>query len=179
MVAQPARRGHSRISSFAERRRKELTQQDDQRASSNPNWNWLNYKGTWTTTLIVIAAMRLFFGVMPAISPELAWTLTNLSYNLVHFVMFHWLSGTPFDLNQGAFDGLTLWEQIDDEVQFTPTKKFFTAVPIALFLMSIHYTSYDATTFVVNLVALLVVLAPKLPVMHRVRLFGVNKVVVD
>ena len=28
--------------------------------------------------------------------------------------MFHWLTGTPFvEADQGEFDGLTLWEQID------------------------------------------------------------------
>lgn len=48
--------------------------------------------------------------------------------------MFHWLIGTPFAFNSGACDSLTLWEQIDYESQFTPAKKFFTAVPIALYV---------------------------------------------
>jgi hypothetical protein len=47
--------------------------------------------------------------------------------------MFHWLQGTPtLDDNQGAYDGLTVWEQIDDGVQFTATRKFLMAVPIIL-----------------------------------------------
>jgi hypothetical protein len=46
--------------------------------------------------------------------------------------MFHWLTGTPFDADQGEFDGLTLWEQIDNGAQFTPAKKFLTALPIVL-----------------------------------------------
>ena len=46
--------------------------------------------------------------------------------------MFHWVVGIPYDVNQGEYEGLTLWEQIDNEAQFTPTKKYLTAVPIIL-----------------------------------------------
>lgn len=48
--------------------------------------------------------------------------------------MFHWVQGIPFENNQGAYDGLTLWEQIDGGVQFTATRKFLTAVPIVLYV---------------------------------------------
>jgi len=90
--------------------------------------------------------------------------------------MFHMLVGTPFDTDHGEFDGLTLWEQMDNGAQFTPSKKFLTALPIILFLVSTHYTHYDATLFCINLVPLIVVLIGKLPAMHRVRFFGINKV---
>jgi hypothetical protein len=47
--------------------------------------------------------------------------------------MFHWLQGVPvINSNQGAYDGLTVWEQIDDGVQFTATRKFLVALPIVL-----------------------------------------------
>lgn len=47
--------------------------------------------------------------------------------------MFHWLTGTPFtNEDEGEFDGLTLWEQMDNGQQFTPTKKYLTALPIIL-----------------------------------------------
>ncbi|KNE57426.1 hypothetical protein AMAG_03144 [Allomyces macrogynus ATCC 38327] len=172
-----SRAGHNRHSSYAERRRKELIKESDALAQLNHNWDWVNYKGSWVTTILIICLMRLLFGIVPTFSSELAWTLTNVSFNLTSFFMFHWLIGTPFEFNQGACDGLTLWEQIDNEVQFTPAKKFFTLLPIGLFLLSTHYTHYDATTFCVNFAALLVVLIAKLPAMHRVRLFGINKVV--
>ncbi|KAH6582364.1 hypothetical protein BASA60_001969 [Batrachochytrium salamandrivorans] len=55
------------------------------------------------------------------------------------------------------YDGLTLWEQIDGGAQFTPTKKYLTAVPIILFLLSTHYTHYDFPTFMVNLTSLVIV----------------------
>lgn len=47
--------------------------------------------------------------------------------------MFHWIKGIPFDFNSGAYDGLTLWEQIDNGAQFTPAKKYLTALPIGLY----------------------------------------------
>ncbi|KAJ1507938.1 hypothetical protein HMI56_007534, partial [Coelomomyces lativittatus] len=123
--------GHRRISSITERRRKQLIQLDDTRVRTNPNWDWVNYKGAWTTNIVIICAMRILFGVVPIITPELAWTLTNVCHNIASFIMFHWIIGTPFEFQGGACDGLTLWEQIDNGVQFTPSKKFFTALPIA------------------------------------------------
>jgi hypothetical protein len=48
--------------------------------------------------------------------------------------MFHWVTGMPFDseLHGGAYDDLTLWEQIDDGAQYTPAKKWLLSVPILL-----------------------------------------------
>lgn len=77
--------------------------------------------------------------------------------------MFHHVRGVPFDFNSGAFDNLNMWEQIDNGAQYTPTKKFLLSVPIALFLVSTHYTHYDLTYFTINLLAVLGVVIPKLP----------------
>lgn len=92
------------------------------------------------------------------------------------FICFHWLIGSPFgSTNQGEYSNLTLWEQLDDGEQFTSSKKFLTLFPIILFLLSIHYTHYDLVTFAINLAVLIVVLIAKLPIMDKVRLFGINK----
>jgi len=77
--------------------------------------------------------------------------------------MFHWVQGVPFEFNAGAFDNQNLWEQIDGGDQYTPAKKFLLAVPILLFLISTHYTHYDLTYFVINCMATLAVVIPKLP----------------
>lgn len=97
--------------------------------------------------------------------------------------MFHWVTGIPFenDLHGGAYDDLTLWEQIDEGAQYTPAKKWLFCVPIVLwvldsydasihpltrvirFLASTHYTNYNPWLFAVNLSALIFVLIPKLP----------------
>lgn len=65
--------------------------------------------------------------------------------------MFHHVTGVPFESQYvcpsrrvtkcvdqvrmttgGAFDELTLWEQIDAGAQYTPAKKWLTSVPICL-----------------------------------------------
>ena len=57
--------------------------------------------------------------------------------------MFHWVTGIPFenDLHGGAYDDLTLWEQIDEGAQYTPAKKWLFSVPIVLCVLD----SYDAS----------------------------------
>jgi hypothetical protein len=49
-------------------------------------------------------------------------------------MMFHGITGIPFDpdLHGGAYDDLTLWEQIDEGAQYTPAKKWLFTMPIAL-----------------------------------------------
>ncbi|KAL1920514.1 uncharacterized protein VTP21DRAFT_891 [Calcarisporiella thermophila] len=144
----------------------------DRSAMVNLCVSWVNYKGAWVTTIILIICLKAFFGIIPGISPEASWTLTNLAYNMGSFIMFHGVEGVPFENHQGAYDDLTLWEQIDNEAQFTPARKFLTATPIVLFLLSTHYTHYDLLTFMINFTALCIVLVAKLPAMHRVRPFG-------
>ena len=43
------------------------------------------------------------------------------------------------------------------------------------YFLASFYTKYDTTHFVINTASLLSVLIPKLPQLHGVRLFGINK----
>ena len=81
--------------------------------------------------------------------------------------MFHWVRGVPFDFNAGAYDNLNMWEQIDNGDQYTPAKKFLLSVPIVLFLISTHYTHYDLTFFLINFMATIAVVIPKLPAVSQ------------
>jgi hypothetical protein len=83
--------------------------------------------------------------------------------------MFHWVRGVPFEFNAGAYDNLNMWEQIDNGDQYTPAKKFLLSVPIMLFLLSTHYTHYDLTYFIINFLALMAVVIPKLPWVSRLK----------
>lgn len=85
------------------------------------------------------------------------------------YIMFHYVRGVPFEFNAGAFDNLNMWEQIDNGAQYTPAKKFLLAVPIVLFLLSTHYTHYDLAYFIINFLAVLGVIIPKLPFVRRPR----------
>jgi hypothetical protein len=89
-------------------------------------------------------------------SPQISWTVVNLVYLAVRFLreylflrlishfcqlsylMFHWVTGIPFqnDMHGGAYDDLTLWEQIDDGAQYTPAKKWLFSVPCILSVFS-------------------------------------------
>ncbi|KAJ3304177.1 hypothetical protein HDV03_003027 [Kappamyces sp. JEL0829] len=148
----------------------------------NPNTNWLHTRGSWIVVLFFIFIVRLAVSGIPGITVELSWTITNLLYNVTTFIWFHIIIGTPFSVFSGfssfssnEYEGLTMWEQIDNGQQFTPTKKFLTGLPIVLFLLSTHYSHYDLPTFLVNFSTLLLVLVAKLPVMHKVRIFGINE----
>jgi hypothetical protein len=141
----------------------------DQDIQDNMNANWVHFKGAWIIHIVIILLLKLIYDLVPIFSNEVCWTLTNVTYVIGSYIMFHQVKGTPFDFNNGAFDNLNMWEQIDNGAQFTPVKKFLLGVPIALFLISTHYSNYDLTLFVINLIACLVVVIPKLPSSHRLR----------
>ena len=54
------------------------------------------------------------------------------------YIAFHHIKGTPFDQDQGVYSKETYWEQLDYGKQYTATRKFYTAVPIALYVVSSH-----------------------------------------
>ncbi|CAO1624252.1 unnamed protein product [Parajaminaea phylloscopi] len=141
----------------------------DQSAGFNPNADWVNYKGAWVIHVVLVLFGKILLDVIPGIPQDINWTIVNLGYDALSFLMFHHVTGTPFDSNAGAYDQLTLWEQIDEGAQYTPAKKWLTLVPIGVFLMSTHYTRYNLSLFALNFSATLIVLFPKLPILHRLR----------
>lgn len=50
----------------------------------------------------------------------------------VSFLMIHQSKGTPVWADQGAYNDLTFWEQIDGGRPWTPARKVFLIVPILL-----------------------------------------------
>ncbi|KAF2739721.1 Orm1 type endoplasmic reticulum protein [Polyplosphaeria fusca] len=147
-----------------------LEQLSDQSGLPNLNAQWVNAKGAWVIHFVLIVLAKILFDIMPGVSQETSWTLTNISYMFGSYLMFHYVRGVPFDFNAGAYDNLNMWEQIDNGDQYTPAKKFLLIVPIALFLVSTHYTHYDLTFFVINCLATVAVVIPKLPAAHRMRI---------
>ncbi|KAI0896607.1 ORMDL family-domain-containing protein [Annulohypoxylon nitens] len=163
------RRRSSSILQIYQEPQEPIEQLSDQSALPNLNANWVNAKGAWTIHIVLIAALKILWDVIPGVSQETSWTLTNISYMFGSYIMFHYVRGVPFDFNSGAYDNLNMWEQIDDGAQYTPAKKFLLSVPIVLFLLSTHYTHYDLTYFTINFLAVLAVVIPKLPFSHRMR----------
>ncbi|ETW83630.1 hypothetical protein HETIRDRAFT_242658, partial [Heterobasidion irregulare TC 32-1] len=143
----------------------------DQGAYANINAEWVNRKGAWLIHVVLIATGKVVIDIIPGMTQEISWTTVNLCYLALSYLMFHWVTGIPFqnEMHGGAYDDLTLWEQIDEGAQNTPSKKWLFFVPVALFLMSTHYTNYDPWLFAINLSALILALIPKLPFAHRQR----------
>lgn len=138
--------------------------------SLNPNVaNWVHSKGAWIIHIVLILFLKIFFNFISVLDNDWKWTLTNLTYNIGSYIMFHQIKGTPFEFNSGAYDNLTMWEQIDNGDQYTPSKKFLMMVPIGLFLVSTHYSNYNLNLFILNGVSCLCVVVPKLAVSHRLR----------
>ncbi|KAF8138879.1 ORMDL family-domain-containing protein [Boletus edulis] len=144
----------------------------DRSAYVNINANWVDAKGAWLIHVVLVFAGKIIIDTIPGMTQQISWTMVNLIYLALSYLMFHWVTGIPFDndLHAGAYDDLTLWEQIDDGAQYTPAKKWLVTAPILLFLASTHYTNYNPWLFAVNLAALIVLaIIPKLPQLHRQR----------
>jgi len=143
----------------------------DRSAFFNLNADWVNSKGAWSIHIVLICVGKIVIDTIPGMTQQISWTMVNLLYLTLTYLMFHWVTGIPFenDLHGGAYDDLTLWEQIDEGAQYTPAKKWLFSVPIFLFLASTHYTNYNPWLFAVNITALILALIPKLPQLHRQR----------
>ncbi|CAL8263319.1 unnamed protein product [Arctogadus glacialis] len=142
----------------------------------NPNTRVMSSRGMWLSYLLCIGLLHVILLSIPIVSVPVVWTLTNLIHNLCMYLLLHTVKGTPFETpDQGKARLLTHWEQMDYGLQFTASRKFLTITPIILYILTSFYTKYDRAHFVVNTVSLLVVLIPKLPQLHGVRIFGINK----
>ena len=114
------------------------------------------------------------------------------------FWLLHWKKGSPISEDQGVYDKDTFWEQIDDGQQYTINKKFLTIVPMIVlvcvwfafgvvscvtdfshwftrFLIASHESDWNADLLLPNTIALAISLIAKSPLMHKVRILGINK----
>uniref|UniRef100_A0A182VTB6 ORM1-like protein n=2 Tax=Myzomyia TaxID=59140 RepID=A0A182VTB6_9DIPT len=142
----------------------------------NPNSSWLDSRGLWLAYVLGITIFHIVLLAIPFVQIPYAWTITNISHNLAHLYFLHSIKGAPWmSIDAGENRKYTHWEQINCGEQFTTTRKFLTAAPIILFLLTCLYTRNDNDHFIVNFISLVVVLVPKLPQFHGVRLFGINR----
>ncbi|KAL5537913.1 hypothetical protein UlMin_021751 [Ulmus minor] len=145
-----------------------------QPADLNRNTEWFMYPGVWTSYILI-----LFFGWLVVLSvfgcsPGMAWTIVNLAHFAVTYHFFHWKKGTPFAEDQGIYNRLTWWEQIDNGKQLTRNRKFLTVVPVVLYLIASHTTDYQHPMLFLNTIAVIILVVAKFPNMHKVRIFGIN-----
>ncbi|KAE8658541.1 F-box family protein isoform 1 [Hibiscus syriacus] len=140
----------------------------------NKNTEWFTYPGVWSTYILIVFFSWLIVLSLLGTSPGTAWTIVHLSHFFVTYHFFHWKKGTPFADDQGIYNGLTWWEQIDNGNQLTRNRKFLTVVPLVLYLIALHTTDYQLPVLFLNTVAVLVLVIAKFPNMHKVRIFGIN-----
>lgn len=83
---------------------------------------------------VLIGFGKIIIDAIPGVTQQASWTIVNLVYMILSFIMFHWITGIPFqsDEHGGAYDDLTLWEQIDEGAQYTPARKWLFCTPIVL-----------------------------------------------
>ncbi|MES1920697.1 hypothetical protein MHBO_002340 [Bonamia ostreae] len=140
----------------------------------NKNVEFIGTKSFFCFYILLIAITRILLWYMPS-SEKYGWTLVGVLHSIITFFMLHWSKGTPSLEDQGKFEDLTFWEQIDYGVQYTKTRKLLTLVPILIFLLATYETDWNKIYLFVNFSILAVLLVAKLPLMYHVRLFGINK----
>lgn len=61
-----------------------------------------------------LACICLGWLVLAAVTsdPGLAWTYTHLAHGAASYWLLHWTKGGPGGGDQGAYDKLTVWEQV-------------------------------------------------------------------
>jgi len=140
----------------------------------NLNVAWLEQRGSWTIIVSLLVLVRFVLAAFhPAISKEVAWNLWHAAHCVLSFILLHWIRGSLYEGGSGKYTNQTFWEQIDDERQNTPNRKFFIILPLIGYLITLNYS----TQFNSRLIATLVLLldeVPKLSSMHKVRLFGLD-----
>lgn len=141
--------------------------------AQNKNVSWLSSPGAW---VIIIALIVLGWLILSLFLPSgEAWTYVHLVHGVITYILLHWTKGSPVDMDQGKYDSLTFWEQLDDGVQYTRNRKFFTAIPIVLFVLATNGSDFKKQPLGLNFIVLVVLLVAKLPSMHKIRIFGINK----
>lgn len=140
----------------------------------NKNVSWLDTPAVWAWYCgLVVLAWLVCCGL--AQDSGMAWTYVHLLHGVLTYYLLHWSKGTSMDVDQGHYARLTFWEQIDQGVYATYTRKMFTAMPVVLFLLATNGTDFRKQPLGLNLVVVLVLVIAKLPALHKVRIFGINK----
>mmetsp|Transcript_2944 Transcript_2944/g.10324 ORF Transcript_2944/g.10324 Transcript_2944/m.10324 type:complete len:190 (+) Transcript_2944:171-740(+) len=148
----------------------------DSEIERNKNISWVRGQSLIIFYVGVIAFVRIFLYFIN-VPTNMAWTVVNIAHCVISFPFMHWIKGVPFgglESDQGIYDRFTFWEQLDTGAQFTKTKKVLTIIPIVLFLLAVTASEKTGLIFVLNSASFFVILIAKFPIMHRVRLFGVN-----
>jgi hypothetical protein len=127
-------------------------------ANINKNVNWLGSRGVWTWYVSLLLLMWATASALLSLAPggannsgggangggggagqsRYAWTVVHWLHGAASYWLLHWTKGSPCAEDQGRFDQLTFWEQMDNETYGTSTRKFFTLVPVVTLALAAH-----------------------------------------
>jgi hypothetical protein len=148
--------------------------QSDYDLYKNMNAEWISGPSTIATYLSMIAVLWSFLHFSGFFDPAECWTVVNATHTVGTFIFFHWIKGNPDASAQGDYGGMTVYEQMQAGVPYTSMKKFLMVIPALLCWVACKTCNYKPVDCVVNVVMFLICVIPKVPEMHRVRIFGVN-----
>jgi hypothetical protein len=135
-------------------------------------WMTGPYVSLWYSSsyLVSVAFFLMFFNL------SRAWNISIWLHFFTQFFLMHWTKGTPFgDMDQKEMKHLTFYEQLENGVPWTPTKKFLMLFPVVVYLVGAHLNLRTGLTYHIwHLPPTVVLVVAKLPELHRVRLFGIN-----
>lgn len=92
----------------------------------------------------------------------------------------HWIKGASFAApfyaatDNGKYDKLTWWEQVDKGQQNTSKKKLLTAIPIVIGAIACYESNWESNWVIFNTIVTFIAVLGKLPFMHRARILGIN-----
>ncbi|MEW5298681.1 MAG: hypothetical protein WDW38_000575 [Sanguina aurantia] len=140
----------------------------------NKTVSWLNSRAFWPLYIGLVLVSWLGISALTD-DAGMAWSYVHLLHGVITYYYLHWSKGSIASEDQGKYSLLTFWEQIDNQAYGTHTRKFFTLVPVVLFVLAMHGTDFRKQPLGLNLVVVLVLLIAKLPALHKVRIFGINR----
>lgn len=144
----------------------------------NRNTAWLNERGGWLIFIVSLFAMWLVCFAL-SLPTYMTWSAITLIHGLLTLYFMHFRLGSPFGGffgDDGRFDSLTWWEQIDNGEQNTQNRKFLTLVPLLLLIVTFKVTADSGAYLCLGSSVFLssILLIAKTPLMYRRRLFGFN-----
>ena len=122
-----------RTSQFTQKRARSQSELQAMQADTNKNVNWISSPFFWLAYVLLLASIRLaIYLFTPPNNEKWGWTLLNLAHGAVSFYALHWKRGSPNWEDQGEYIKETVWEQVDNGVAFTDSRKFLTLIPCFL-----------------------------------------------
>ena len=140
----------------------------------NKNTGWVSGPGTMICYVSMVSILWGFLHFSRLFSTADCWTVTSVLHTVGTFIFLHWIKGNPDAGTQGDYNSLTVYEQMEAGVPYTATKKMLMIVPTMLCWISCYTSDYKPVDCIVNVGMLCVCIFPKMPHMHRVRIFGMN-----